>query len=66
MFNADFYIEKAKMVEGTAHLFRAFVSTELDNVIQARERRKNKNKNKKRACYNEKEKEEKENIVPIL
>ncbi|KAF8493760.1 hypothetical protein F5888DRAFT_1636507 [Russula emetica] len=57
MFDADFYVKKAKMVEGAAHLFKAFVSKELGNIVQARGRRKE--KGKKRARY-----DEDENITP--
>jgi len=59
MFDAGFYVEKAKMSEGTAHLFKAFVSKKLGNVVQARERRKE--KGKKRARYDNGD----ENVVPV-
>ena len=59
MFDTGFYVEKAKMSEGTAHLFKAFVSKKLGNVVQARERRKE--KGKKRARYDNGD----ENVVPV-
>ena len=59
MFDADFYVNKVKMVEGAAHLFKAFVSKALGNAVQARERRKA--KGKKRARYEEID----ENMPPV-
>jgi hypothetical protein len=34
IFDVDFYMEKAKMADGAAHLFKNFVSEELGSVLQ--------------------------------